>query len=445
MHEPDESSSHGPEQPGPQGFPSRPALPGTTLVRFGSGLAGTEDSVAAGRAASERARASLEQAGGASCDLAIAFFTGHHVATSLELAKSICDTLKPRHLIGVSSHGVIAGATEVEGAPGVSVLAASLGNVSIREFTADELLSTYDSPDGLDNLEAAIGTGEPLRAVLLFSDPTTVPMIRLLPTLGDAAGDDVPIVGGMASSGRSPGSNALIMNERVVRAGLVGVSLSGPVRVDTVVSQGCRPFGPTMVVTKAKGNMVFELSGRPAIDAIREAVQEFGDRAEKILQGGLFFGRVINEYKARFGRDDFLIRPVVGVKPDLGGVAAADILRVGTTVRMHVRDVGTAREDLAMLIDGQAMYEPPRGAMLISCNGRGKKLFGEAHQDARAVARLFMGEPPGEELARAGREMGPMEPSPPIGGFFAAGEFGPVGKRSYLHGSTTSIALFRDP
>jgi len=415
------------------------------MVRFGAGLGGTEDSIAAGRAAAERARIALEQAGGTGCDLAIAFFSSHHVATSLELAKSIRDTIKPRHLLGVSSHGVIAGATEVEGAPGVAVLAASMPNVAIRGFTADELLSTYDSPDGLDNLEAAIGTGDPLRGVLLFSDPTTVPMIRLLPTLGDAAGDHVPIIGGMASSGRNPGSNALFLDGRVVRAGLVGVSLSGAVKVDSIVSQGCRPFGPNFVVTKAKGNMVFELSGKPAIDAIREAVQVFGERAEKVLQGGLFFGRVINEYKERFGRDDFLIRPVVGVKPDLGGVAAADILRVGTTVRMHVRDVDTAREDLAMLIDGQVMREPPRGAMLISCNGRGKKLFGEPHQDARAVARLFMSDTPGEELARAGREMGPMDPSPPIAGFFAAGEFGPVGKRSYLHGNTTSVALFREP
>lgn len=443
MPEPDEPIRHGPEEP--QGHPSRPVLPGRAMVRFGAGLGGTEDSIAAGRSAAERARIALERAGGQGCDLAIAFFSSHHVATSLELAKSIRDTIKPRHLLGVSSHGVIAGATEVEGAPGVSVLAASMPNVAIRGFTADELLSTYDSPDGLDNLEAAIGTGDPLRGVLLFSDPTTVPMIRLLPTLGDAAGDDVPIIGGMASSGRNPGSNALFLDGRVVRAGLVGVSLSGAVKVDSIVSQGCRPFGPNFVVTKAKGNMVFELSGKPAIDAIREAVQVFGERAEKVLQGGLFFGRVINEYKERFGRDDFLIRPVVGVKPDLGGVAAADILRVGTTVRMHVRDADTAREDLAMLIDGQVMREPPRGAMLISCNGRGRKLFGEPHQDARAVARLFMSDTPGEELARAGREMGPMDPSPPIAGFFAAGEFGPVGKRSYLHGSTTSVALFREP
>jgi small ligand-binding sensory domain FIST len=33
---------------------------------------------------------------------------------------------------------------------------------------------------------------------------------------------------------------------------------------------------------------------------------------------------------------------------------------------------------------------------------------------------------------------------PPLAGFFAAGELGPVGTRNFLHGFTASVVLFRD-
>ena len=33
---------------------------------------------------------------------------------------------------------------------------------------------------------------------------------------------------------------------------------------------------------------------------------------------------------------------------------------------------------------------------------------------------------------------------PPLAGFFAAGELGPIGTRNFLHGFTASLALFQD-
>ena len=61
------------------------------------------------------------------------------------------------------------------------------------------------------------------------------------------------IVGGMASAGPRPRSNALILNDWVESSGGVALALRGPLRVDVVVSQGCRPVGPTLEVTRADG------------------------------------------------------------------------------------------------------------------------------------------------------------------------------------------------
>src|SRR6185436_1953564 len=173
----------------------------------------------------------------------------------------------------------------------------------------------------------AVGASEDLQMTMLLADPFSVPLVNLIPALnrarvrkrgsGAAAGGGT-IFGGMASASSKPGGNALVLNDRVLRSGGVGLSLKGKIHVDTVVSQGCRPFGPTMVVTKAKGNMIFELGGKPSIDAVQEAVETLGEQYRQALAGGLFVGRVIDEYKGRFGRNDFLISNVIGVDPNRG-------------------------------------------------------------------------------------------------------------------------------
>jgi small ligand-binding sensory domain FIST len=258
------------------------------------------------------------------------------------------------------------------------------------------------------------------------------------------------ILGGMASAGTAHGSNALVLNDRVSRHGLVGVSLKGPVRVDTIVSQGCRAIGPTLVITACQRNVILKLGGRPALEVVREMVESLPDDDKKLLERGLFLGRVVNEYKDRFGRDDFLIRNVVGVEESQGAIATNDMMRVGTTVRFHLRDAATADQDLAMLLDAQKLREPPLGGLLITCNGRGERFFDRPHHDASSIVRAFAPPDPGEELAKGGTPLEPMLPGGaggpgalPLAGFFAGGEIGPVGGDSYVHGFTACLALFR--
>ena len=62
------------------------------------------------------------------------------------------------------------------------------------------------------------------------------------------------------------------------------------------------------------------------------------------------------------------------------------------------------------------------GALVFTCNGRGEAMFGMPDHDAQTLD---------EELAGA-----------PAAGFFAAGEIGPVGGDSFLHGFTATVAVF---
>lgn len=428
------------------------ARPGALSIEFASGLSGASQSV---RAAELACDAVQEELGGRSTDLALFFFTAPHVPSAEEIAGVIRRRLDPACLVGVSAESVVGGAVELERVPGISLLAGRLPGVALGAFTNDALPAIgEDGPDAqtLDALAEAVHAAPDTRAVLIFADPFT-PLIRLLPALNRArrsGPDGRPagvILGGMASASAKPEGNRLILNGSCRSGGLVGVTIAGDLRVDAVVSQGCRPFGSPMVITRARHNLIFELGGRPALDVLNELIQGTSEEDRHQLQAGLLIGRVINEYKDRFGRDDFLIRGVMGVDPERSAIAIADLVRVGQTVQFHLRDARTAAEDLAMLMDAQKLHDRPVGGLLITCNARGSRMFGRPGHDAACVVRAFQPTPAGEARSKGGVPIGSEAdagvPPIPLAGFFAAGEIGPVGTESFLHGHSACVALFR--
>lgn len=309
-------------------------------MRVGAGLSADPDVSLATANACTQAQASL---GGERPSLVVVFYSLHHRDQGHRIASVIRRMLNPVHVIGCSAESVVGGGTELERTPGLSILAACMPGVTFTPFTEADLPPPDDANETA--IAAAVGMTDQWRATLLLADPFSVPMIRLLPALNRAKGSlGGVVVGGMASAGKAAGMNSLILDERLKRSGAVGISLSGPVRVDTVLSQGCRPFGPNLVVTRAKGNLIFELGGQSAIDAVQAAVNTLDAKQRKGLSDGLFMGVAINASKPRLGRDDFLIRNVMGVRPQEGAIAVGDIVPVGATIRLHARDATTARE-----------------------------------------------------------------------------------------------------
>lgn len=377
-----------------------------------------------------------------SIDLVLAFFSAHHADDAADIARAINNRIGPACLLGSSAQSVIATSREVEAGPGIALLGLSLPGVDLVPFTFDEIQAV--GQDDPASLREVLGIGPDHRATLLLADPFSVPIVGLLPRLNEALAG-VPLIGGMASAGDKSGQNALVLNDRVLRAGAVGLSIRGPIRVDPVVSQGCKPFGPTMVVTASSGNLIQRLDGVKALDAIEDALSSLGAADRLLLEHGLCLGRAIDPDKPRLGRDDFLVRHVVGVDPVSRAIAIDDVIAPGETIRLHLRDRDTARSDLAMLLDGQQLRETPFAAMLISCNGRGRALFGEPDCDARAVARAFGSATPGESVAHGGTLIAPDDTAIPLAGFFANGEIGPIAGQSFLHSQTASLALFRQP
>ena len=107
---------------------------------------------------------------------------------------------------------------------------------------------------------------------LLMAIPISFPADALLRHLNDLP-DRPVVVGGMASGGSAPGETTLFLDDRIVHEGAVGARLPASAGPTTLVSQGCRPFGASFVVTRARDNFLLELGGRPPLERLEEALR----------------------------------------------------------------------------------------------------------------------------------------------------------------------------
>ena len=163
------------------------------------------------------------------------------------------DEAAPRALAGaVASHGVIGAGRELETGHAVSVLAASFPEASAEVFhSLADLGGVPDiAPDAL---------------TVLIADPYTFPTDQLI----DHARPRTD-AGGRPRGRRRRRPGAACSATAACCGPARSASCSPGALCAPLVSQGCRPIGPELVVTAAAGNALLELAGVPALDKIEE-------------------------------------------------------------------------------------------------------------------------------------------------------------------------------
>ena len=359
-------------------------------------------------------------------DLVLLFAHPDVLQANAGLGETVRRALGARHLVGCSGAGILGNRQECEQQPAVSVLAAQLPGVEVTPFSISaETLADAAGP-AFWHFQLEV-TPETHPNLLVFLDPFSIPAALLVDALGEAY-PAAPLIGGLASGGRQPGECRLFSDDATLEAGTVGVALSGNIELRVLISQGCRPIGHPLTITRADKNVIMELGGRPPLAVLQELLPQLPAGDQKLAQTAVLLGRVINEYQEDFGRGDFLVRNLIGHDPASGAMAIGDWVRTGQTVQFQLRDGATAAADFETLLrreharPGQA---PVHGALLVSCMGRGAGMFGKPNHDIEALQQVF----------------GPL----PVAGFFANGEIGPVGAKTFVHGFTSVIGLFTEP
>lgn len=354
-------------------------------------------------------------------DAAVLFVTGPFAGALDDIASVVRATLRPGALIGTTASSIIGGRLEVEEQAAVSLLAMRFG--PRRRFATEPLamathLHAERDGDGW-RITSRDDLAEPGSTVVLLADPFSFPVDAFVEQLIERS-PGTTVMGGLASAATGPSGNRFIADDEVLESGAVALVLPPGVGATAVVSQGCRPVGEPLVVTRSVGNLILELAGAPALDRLMAQAEAAAPEDRTRMARGLQIGLVLDEHQVDFDRGDFLIRAVLGADREQGAIAVGAEVEVGTTVQFQVRDADAADEDLRTLLAGAG----GDAALVFTCTGRGTSLFGLPDHDAEVVSEHLDGGA--------------------VAGMFCAGEIGPLGGRTRVHGFSASMLLFDD-
>jgi small ligand-binding sensory domain FIST len=355
----------------------------TTLA--GAGLSRQTESR---RAAQDAARLALEQAGTDRADWGVLFATTTpHRPHFAGLLAAVQETLGTPTISGCSGYGVLTGREEAEGEPGVAVLA-----VRSTTITAEPLIG----PEGDDHgLSSAREIGRRIAGrnglLLLMPDPFSLRPDAVLEAIGRAA-PGTQAIGAASSSDPMMDRTFQFFGRNVATRSLAALHLSGRLTTSIGITQGCLPLGGPCRVTRASGNLVFELDGRPALDALRAQLPPaLRDDMER-LSGHLFIGLPPDRASERIEPGEYLVRHLLGVDAERGALAIGAEVREGEPLLLVLREGNAAREDLKQMLDRLAAGEAARGAAFgfyFNCAARGSSLYGLPGIDTAYISRRF--------------------------------------------------------
>jgi small ligand-binding sensory domain FIST len=246
---------------------------------------------------------------------------------------------------------------------------------------------------------------------LIHGDPENPAFQNLM----DELGREVPnsfLIGGLTSS---RGHHYQIAND-VLNGGLSGVIFSEQVPVLSNLTQGCSPIGPRHRITQAERNIIYSLDHQPALDVLTEDTGEVIARDWERAANFIFAG-LVNQ---NADTDDYTVRQLIGIDEHAKIIAIGDILDDNQELIFCRRDGNSALEDMQrMLLQMKSrLNSTPKGAIYISCLGRGREQFGSNSEEARLIHSV----------------LGDF----PLVGFFANGEI----HKNRLYGFTGVLTLF---
>lgn len=361
------------------------------MIRAGVGLSTQPRSAHAAAEAAERARETLA---GETPDFCIAFATGGHGDVLPVVVEAIASAAGTPYVAGCSGAGVIAEGREVEDGPAIGVLAVASDTLRGTPFLFRDA--------GDRGLTAGIRLGQRLMhsrgtrdLVLAWPDPFRVHPDRMLHGL-DAALSGVPVVGGAASSAPDAEATFQFSGTESGDGAVSGMRLGGEFQHRLAVSQGCRPVGMPLRVTRSHENLILELDGRPALERLQEVVpQDLLDDPEHALNV-VSVALLPDPQDPVLRPGEYLVRNIVAADPDTGVLGIADVVEEGQSIVFALREPAAAKDDLARVVSHLASERNAldyKFGLYFNCLARGRALYRRDGVDADLIARTLPGVP----------------------------------------------------
>jgi small ligand-binding sensory domain FIST len=392
------------------------------MIRAAIGIS-TEPS--AWRAAIDATRQVRKQLDGENADWCIAFASSDHAAEVGSVLNSISDALGTPHVVGCTAAGLVATGREIEEGPALGVLAVSSDQLNATPFLFHD--------EGDQGMTAGVRLGQRLLnsrdsddMLLVWADAFHVRPDRLLQGL-DAVLGRVPVVGGAASARSSGDKPMLFCGDECCSGAVSGLRLGGKFRHAIGVTQGCRPLGEPLRVTRAHENLILELDGRPALDVLRERAPAGLLDDLSWAFNFLFVGLLPEPDEAATASGEYLVRNIISADPDTGVLGIADRVGEGQHIVFAHREARAAEADLRRMLEGISPERTGleyRFGLYFNCLARGRSLYEAEGVDTALLQQAL--------------------PGVPLLGFFCNAEIGPLRGLNQLFTYTGVLLLIAE-
>lgn len=324
------------------------------------------------------------------------------------------------YVIGCSTAGEIIGTRVYDDTLVVTAVHFKKSEVRGKKIKVDECESSMEVGKRLsEDLDH-----DRLRHVFVLSDGLNVNGSELAQGLSDNLPDDVHVTGGLSGDGDRFEETYVIGNDMPENGTVAVIGLYGKkLKIGFGSLGGWDPFGPERVITKAEGNILFELDGKSALELYK---QYLGEHASGLPSTGLLFPLCVRSP----GAETSIVRTILGISEDEQSMTFAGDVPVGSYARLM-------RANFDRLIDGAVeaaknSYDTlggksPSLALLISCVGRKLVLSQRIEEEVEGVREIL-----GEDTILAG--------------FYSYGEISPVTPEAscQLHNQTMTITTISE-
>ncbi|MEM6931749.1 MAG: FIST N-terminal domain-containing protein, partial [Myxococcota bacterium] len=331
--------------------------------------------------------------------------------------------------IGCTAEGIISSAGITEGTHGIAVALFRSDRLTFVPFGVGGLRASAETVGReLGSRIAPTLQQRAAKGLLALPDGLAFNFDAFMRGLSGYLPGELPLFGGMASDNWRFAETRQFHGHEVFTDGVVGAILVGDVQLHTAVTHGCAPLGNERTVTRATGNVIEEVDGKPALGEIKQYLGfdlDDDDWAKSLTQLAIGLRR-----ETPADEDDiFTIRFTQVIDEQSGAVTIPTELAAGERFWIMRRDLDQMRDGIDRMVHelrGGLDGEAPAFVLHFDCAGRGKAFLADE-----------------EKLELLTRLRGGIADDVPWIGMFSYGELAPVQRQNHYHSYTAAVIAVR--
>lgn len=372
------------------------------------------DSPIARKAAEEASHRALKKAGISKAAVAILFASVSYKNHFKEIVSTIKKITGVQTVVGTSAFGVLSDGCELEHRFGLSLMLIESEQIIFKPFLVKNLQES--------NYKAAEAVAQKLKddqfeanAMMLFPDIYSFQSQAFFDGFEMNYGY-VPFFGGASSEDGKEEKTYQIVDDEVAFDAVAGLALGGNIRVVSSITKSCTPFGEPIRVTRAEGNTIYEMDGRPAYELLLESASRVELQNKESMLQNIFLGLPLRSFQTDFSNSNYLIRNITSVNAQKGMLSCISPVTEGDYVTFAVRNAELASSNLRNSLESlkdQVDLEDVRFGFYFNSCARGQSLYRYPGHDVQMIRRYF--------------------PKTPVAGFFSYAELMPLDHINLLH------------